>query len=119
VSAAQLSAPICLLAALHQLHLELSCFIVQQHAFFVPRQHAGQLATGTGTRLIDCRNWLCCVRSAVIASGEADEVRASLQGLERELASVTGGGSISEPLFQLMCHGVPSRVKAAVDRYAT
>lgn len=54
----------------------------------------------------------------MIASGDADEVRASMQGLERDLAPVIGGTSISEPLFQLMCHGVPTRVKAAVDRCA-
>lgn len=55
--------------------------------------------------------------SAVIASGEGDEVRASLQGMERDLAHVLGANPLSEPLFQLMCHGVPTRVKAAVDRW--
>jgi hypothetical protein len=57
-----------------------------------------------------------CPRSAVISSGEPDEVRASLQGLERELGPVIGGLNIYEPLFQLMCHGVPTRLKAALDR---
>jgi len=61
---------------------------------------------------------LVCMRvcSAVISGGESDEVKSSLQGLERDLGGVLGANSLSEPLFQLMCHGVPSKVKAAVDR---
>lgn len=56
------------------------------------------------------------LHSAVIASGAPIEVRSSLQGLERDLAHVLGANSLSEPLFQLMCHGVPTKVKAAVNR---
>lgn len=74
------------------------------------------LGEAASTRVCACVYVSLLACSAVIASGEAEEVRASLQGLERDLAPVTGGGSISEPLFQLMCHGVPTRVKAAVDR---
>lgn len=59
---------------------------------------------------------LCTTHSKVISAGTLDEVRASLQGLERDVAGVLGGLPLYEPLFQLMCHGVPPRVKAATHR---
>jgi hypothetical protein len=43
-------------------------------------------------------------------------VRAALQGLERDVSGLLGGLPLYEPLFQLMCHGVQSTVKAAVHR---
>lgn len=43
-------------------------------------------------------------------------MRTELQAIEREVSSVLQGLPIYEPLFQLMCHGVPSPVKAAVNR---
>lgn len=43
-------------------------------------------------------------------------MRTELQAIEREVSSVLLGLPIYEPLFQLMCHGVPSVVKAAVHR---
>ncbi|KAF8066245.1 NUP205 [Scenedesmus sp. PABB004] len=52
----------------------------------------------------------------IIDQGAEQEVRAELQGLERDVSSVLGGLPLYEPLFQLMCHGVPSSVKAAVHR---
>jgi hypothetical protein len=45
--------------------------------------------------------------SKVVAQGAEDEVRAALQGIEREVSGVLGGLPLYEPLFQLMCHGVP------------
>lgn len=60
----------------------------------------------------------CVVCSKIILEGAEDEVRAALQGLERDVSGLLGGLPLYEPLFQLMCHGVPSLVKAAVHRYA-
>ncbi|KAF6258705.1 hypothetical protein COO60DRAFT_1638930 [Scenedesmus sp. NREL 46B-D3] len=52
----------------------------------------------------------------IIAEGSEEEVRAALQGLERDVSGLLGGLPLYEPLFQLMCHGVQSSVKAAVHR---
>ncbi len=43
-------------------------------------------------------------------------MRAELQTVEREVSGVLLVLPIYEPLFQLMCRGVPSVVKAAVHR---
>eukprot|EP00983_Pelagomonas_calceolata_P059611 1146003-Pelagomonas_calceolata.AAC.6 len=42
----------------------------------------------------------------VIEQGTAAEVRAFLEGLERELSPVLSGFPLTEPMFQLMCHPV-------------
>jgi len=47
--------------------------------------------------------------------GSESEVRAALGAIEREVAPVLGGMPLHEPLFQLMCHGVPPVVKAAIN----
>lgn len=52
----------------------------------------------------------------IIGQGSEEEVRAALQGLERDVSGLLGGLPLYEPLFQLMCHGVQSSVKAAVFR---
>jgi hypothetical protein len=57
---------------------------------------------------------LTCRR--IISEGSEEEVRAALQGLERDVSGLLGGLPLYEPLFQLMCHGVQSSVKAAVFR---
>ncbi|KAF5839636.1 hypothetical protein DUNSADRAFT_292 [Dunaliella salina] len=51
----------------------------------------------------------------VIEQGTAAEVRAFLEGLERELSPVLSGFPLTEPMFQLMCHPVPNTVKASLD----
>jgi hypothetical protein len=42
-------------------------------------------------------------------------VRSALGSIERECGSVLQGLPLQEPLFQLMSHGVPTSVKAAID----
>lgn len=59
---------------------------------------------------------ICLLSRAIIEAGAEEEVAASLSSLDRDIAPVLGGMPLYEPLFQLMCHGVPSLVKAAVHR---
>eukprot|EP00878_Enallax_costatus_P028370 GHUV01030641.1.p2 GENE.GHUV01030641.1~~GHUV01030641.1.p2 ORF type:complete len:943 (+),score=309.63 GHUV01030641.1:519-3347(+) len=54
--------------------------------------------------------------STIVDNGAEADMRTELQSIEREVSSVLLGLPIYEPLFQLMCHGVPSVVKAAVHR---
>jgi hypothetical protein len=42
-------------------------------------------------------------------------VRAALGAIERECGAVLQGLPLQEPLFQLLCHGVPPSVKAAIN----
>ncbi|KAI8466819.1 MAG: hypothetical protein J3K34DRAFT_524227 [Monoraphidium minutum] len=53
--------------------------------------------------------------ATIIREGEESEVRAALGGIERECGPALQGLPLHEPLFQLMSHGVPTAVKAAID----
>lgn len=52
--------------------------------------------------------------SKIVREGDEAEVRAALGSIERECGAVLQGLPLHEPLFQLMCHGVPPGVKAAI-----
>lgn len=54
-------------------------------------------------------------RSKIIREGDEAEVRAALGSIERECGAALQGLPLHEPLFQLLCHGVPTSVKAAID----
>lgn len=56
-----------------------------------------------------------CTRSKIVREGSDAEVRGALQSIEREVAPVLHNLPLYEPLFQLMCHGVPTSVKAALN----
>lgn len=52
--------------------------------------------------------------SKVLREASETEARAALQGMEREAAPLLQGAPLHEPLFQLLCHGSPAPVKAAM-----
>lgn len=53
--------------------------------------------------------------TAVLTHGAPVEVRAFVEGQERDAAPLLGGLPLFEPFLQLMCAPVPNTVKAALD----